>query len=70
MLLTKSNLPSGDTSKVNFCTQTGPGIYIFTREKRAVPVGVKFLHISNAFLGNFNPGINVVHFALEYHWFH
>jgi len=70
MLFTKSNLPSGDTSTLNFTAQTGPGIYIFTHEKRALALGVEFLHISNAFLGNFNPGINVVHFALEYHWFH
>lgn len=69
MLFTTANVPSGDTSRVNFVSQAGPGINFFARENRAFSAGFSFLHLSSAQLGRNNSGINAVHFTIGYHWF-
>ena len=45
------------------------GVQIFTREKRAISIAAKYVHISNAGLAAPNPGINTIQFAIGYHWF-
>jgi hypothetical protein len=68
VLFTNKDLPVG-TASVNFQSGLGLGFHIFTREKRAWTAEVKYQHISNAGLGNLNPGINSVQFTLGYNWF-
>lgn len=68
VLVSLDDVPPG-TSNVNFIPQASLGVQIFTREKRAVSVAVKYMHISNAGLATPNPGINTLQFAIGYHWF-
>jgi lipid A 3-O-deacylase len=68
VLFTNHDLPFG-TNTVNFQSGLGFGMHFFTREKRAWTAEVKYQHISNAGLGDLNPGINTVQFTLGYNWF-
>jgi lipid A 3-O-deacylase len=70
MLFSSENIPPGDTSSFNFTTGAGVGFHFFTRERRAVTFDVRAIHLSNASLGNHNPGINAsVQMSLAYTWF-
>lgn len=68
LLFTAHDVPPG-TSTINFTPQAGLGLHIFTREKRAVTLTGKYVHISNAGLSTPNPGINTIQFTIGYHWF-
>jgi len=68
VLLSLDNVPPG-TSNVNFTPQASFGVQIFTREKRAVSLAARYVHISNAGLATPNPGINTIQFSIGYHWF-
>ena len=68
VLLSMDDIPPG-TSNVNFTPQASLGVQVFTREKRAITVAAKFVHISNAGLSTPNPGINTLQFSIGYHWF-
>jgi len=67
VLLSFDNVPPG-TNNVNFMPQASFGVQIFTREKHAVSIAAKYLHISNAGLATPNPGINTVQFSVGYLW--
>jgi len=68
VLVSLDDVPPG-TNNVNFMPQASFGVQIFTREKRAVSVAAKYVHISNAGLATPNPGINSIQFSIGYHWF-
>jgi len=68
VLFSLDDVPPG-TNNVNFIPQASLGVQIFTREKRAVSVAAKYVHISNAGLATPNPGINTIQFAIGYHWY-
>lgn len=68
VLFTASEVPP-DSSKVNFTSGATAGVYVFTRKGRALELAAKFQHISNAGLDSVNPGINIVHFRIGFHWF-
>lgn len=63
------NLPAGDTSTFNFTAQGGGGLYIPLGARRALELGVRWSHISNANLGRQNPEFNGVETRIAYHWF-
>jgi len=67
VLLSFDNVPPG-TNNVNFMPQASFGVQIFIREKRAVSIAAKYVHISNAGLATPNPGINTVQFSVGYLW--
>lgn len=69
VVFSSSNLPPGDTSQVNFTSGAELGMQWFRRERRSVDFAVKIYHLSNASLGNKNPGINgAVQFGVGYTW--
>jgi len=68
LLVSLDDVPPG-TNNVNFMPQASFGVQIFTREKRAVSLAAKYVHISNAGLATPNPGINTIQFGIGYHWF-
>lgn len=71
IIFTRQNIPPGDTSQVNFSPGASFGANVFTRRGRAVKLEMSILHISNASLGNHNPGYNgSIFFTLGYSWFH
>jgi lipid A 3-O-deacylase len=68
VVITKSNLPPGNTSSFNFTPKGGGGIYLWTRKRQALDIGFRWSHISNANLGVDNPEFNGVQLSLAYHW--
>ncbi len=70
LLFSSKEIPPGDTSKVNFMPGGAFGFYFLTGKSSAVDASVHVTHISNASLGNHNPGINAtMHFRIGYTWF-
>ncbi len=70
VLFTNANIPPGDTSKINFTPGGGGGMHIFIKRDRAITWTLRAVHISNASLGNHNPGINAsLQGSLGYTWF-
>jgi len=62
-------LPAPDTSQVNFTSGAELGLQWFHQPKRSWDFVVKIYHLSNASLGNKNPGINgAVQFTVGYTW--
>ena len=68
LLFTKSDVPAF-SSNVNFTPQIAFGVHLFTNNRRSLSLAGRYLHISNAGLGDLNPGINTIQFSLGYHWF-
>jgi len=67
VLFSTQDVPQPDTSQVNFMSGVQGGFHYFIKEKRAITFSTQVIHISNASLGNHNPGINAsVHFRLGY----
>jgi lipid A 3-O-deacylase len=70
VLFSSSNFPAGDTSHINFQSGAGLGFNHFVKPNRAINFEVRAFHISNASLGNHNPGINAqLQFQVGYTWF-
>ena len=64
-----SGTPESNTSNINFTPQVAFGQGIFLRKNQSLNLAVKAIHISNAGLGNSNPGVNVtVQFSIGYSW--
>lgn len=70
VLFSTSNVPPGNTSRVNFTPQGGGGIHWFRRPDQSLDFGCDLVHHSSAGLGTQNPGYNFsVFFTLGYSWF-
>lgn len=70
IIFTRQNVPPGDTSQVNFSSGAAFGANVFTKRNRALLLEMSILHISNASLGNHNPGYNgSIFFTVGYSWF-
>ena len=67
MLFTTQDFPAG-TSSFNFTPQAGLGAYWFTRPDRAVNIGLRYHHISNAGISKPNPGHNALYFYAGLSW--
>jgi hypothetical protein len=67
-VFTNANLPPENTSSFNFTPKGGGGIYIRTRRKQYLDVGLRWSHISNANLGVQNPEFNGIQLSVAYHW--
>jgi lipid A 3-O-deacylase len=69
IVFTRSNVPPGDTSQVNFTSQLVVGTRVFTKPRRAFFFEGALGHFSNASLGNHNPGYNItLVFTVGYSW--
>jgi hypothetical protein len=70
LLITRKDVPFPDTSNVNFMPGGGFGFQYFRDEKHAITFSGHVIHISNASLGDHNPGINAtLQFRIGYHWY-
>jgi hypothetical protein len=57
------------TSVINFTPQVGAGVNIFNRPRHSANIAMKVIHISNASLGDHNPGLNFTfQFSAGYSW--
>ena len=69
IVFSPNNLPPGDTSQVNFTSGAELGAQWFRHERNSLDFAVKIYHLSNASIGNKNPGINgAVQFMVGYTW--
>jgi hypothetical protein len=69
VVFSPQNLPPGDTSQVNFTSGAELGLQWFRQSKNSWDFVAKIYHLSNASIGNRNPGINgAVQFTLGYTW--
>lgn len=68
-ILSTRNVPPGDTSSVNFTVSADGGLTVARRENHAITANVGFWHFSNAHMGNTNPSLNAIEFAIEHHWY-
>ena len=69
VLFSAHNLPPGDTSQINFTSGAEVGVQMFGKERNSWDLAVKAYHLSNASIGNHNPGINAsLQFMLGYTW--
>ncbi len=69
MLYTSVKIPPGDTSTVNFTSGAGVGLNYFLRPGRSVNFDLRATHLSNASLGDHNPGVNSsLQFGVGYNW--
>jgi lipid A 3-O-deacylase len=70
LLFSTSNLPPGQTSRVNFTPEAAFGVNWFVRPRSALRLEMAVVHHSNANLGNYNPGIGAsLFFTVGYNWF-
>lgn len=70
VVFSKSNVPPGDTSKVNFTPQFVVGSHYFFQQRRALFFEGSVGHLSSASLGPHNPGYNVTFlFTVGLSWF-
>jgi len=68
-VFTNKDFPPGDTASINFNSGAGVGMHVFTRAHRSIDLDLRALHISNASIGNHNPGVNAsLQFTLGYTW--
>jgi len=68
-LFSNHNLPPGDTSQINFTSGAEIGAQIFRQGANSWDIAVKAYHLSNASIGNHNPGLNAnLQFMLGYSW--
>ena len=69
IVFSSHQLPAPDTSQVNFTSGAELGAQWFRQSKNSWDFAVKIYHLSNASLGNKNPGINgAVQFMVGYTW--
>jgi lipid A 3-O-deacylase len=69
MLWSTDRVPPGDTSKINFISGPGVGLNYFLRPGRSVNIDLRATHLSNASLGDHNPGINSgLQISIGYNW--
>lgn len=70
LVVTNKNFPPGDTNTLNFTPGFGFGAHFFTKPRQAITADVRAIHISNATLGNHNPGVNAsLQMSIGYTWF-
>lgn len=69
MLHTSEDVPPPNTSKINFTSGAGFGFNYFVAPRRSIAWDVRAIHLSNASLGDHNPGVNAsLQFSLAYTW--
>ena len=62
-------VPPGDTSRFNFISGPGVGFNYFLKPGRSVNFDFRAFHLSNASLGDHNPGINSsLEVSIGYNW--
>lgn len=68
-LFSSSNLPPGDTARANFTSGAEFGAQWLCHSHGTINFAVKPYHLSNASIGNHNPGLNAnLQFSLGYTW--
>ena len=70
VVFSRSNIPPGDTSQINFTPGAAFGAHVFVKPQRALLFEIEFGHLSSASLGPHNPGYNgTFTFTVGYTWF-
>jgi hypothetical protein len=68
-IFTSKNVPAGDTAQINFASGITGGVQVLRGKRHAVSFSAHLMHISNASIGNKNPGLNVaLQGRIGYQW--
>lgn len=68
-IVTQRDLPISGSSSFNFVSHLGGGVQYFVRPKRSLSFAGSVFHLSNASIGDLNPGFNLgLQFTVGYHW--
>jgi len=67
-VLSRSNIPPGNTLNINFTINSGLGLKVFAHGNQMLTAGLDYSHLSNGYLGATNPGLNGIAVIVEYHW--
>jgi hypothetical protein len=65
---TQKNVPPGRTSDFNFTAALGPGVMMRLSQKQAMSIALRWWHLSNGGIGDYNPSFNTIEFVVGYHW--
>jgi hypothetical protein len=69
LLRTAVKIPPVNTSDINFTSGAGVGLNYFVKPGRSVNCDIRATHLSNASLGDHNPGVNAsLQFSIGYNW--
>ncbi|MCO6511396.1 MAG: acyloxyacyl hydrolase [Aridibacter famidurans] len=66
MMIFNDPMPVPRSRRLNFTTEVEAGVMIWSRNNKAVTLGLKYNHISNAATAELNPGINTAIFYVGY----
>ncbi len=70
VLFSTHDPPAPDTAQVNFTSGPEIGVQIFPKDRQSWNLALKAYHLSNASIGNHNPGINAsLQFMIGYTWY-
>ncbi|ABF41130.1 hypothetical protein Acid345_2129 [Candidatus Koribacter versatilis Ellin345] len=70
VVFSDGNMPQGDTAETNFTSGAAFGAHRFVSDHGAWTFQGKVFHLSNASIGNHNPGVNIaMQFKIGYTWF-
>ncbi|PYS55410.1 MAG: hypothetical protein DMG13_04125 [Acidobacteria bacterium] len=67
LLISTFQIPE-ESSRLNFGSHGGFGVHLISADGRSIALGARYVHISNAGMGNTNPGINTVYFYTGLSW--
>lgn len=65
-LVSPRDIPANDSSRFNFTFQFGAGLELYRDQRHSVAIEYSIHHISNAYIGDVNPGIDGGIFKLTY----
>ncbi len=66
LLAATRDIPAVNSSAFNFTFELGAGIELFQNHRRSWSAVYLLHHLSNAYIGNFNPGVDSQVLALTY----
>lgn len=67
-MFTQKNVPPGNSSTFNFTAALGPGVMMAVSRTQALSFALRWWHLSNAGIGDYNPSFNTIEFQIGYHW--
>jgi Lipid A 3-O-deacylase (PagL) len=67
-MFTQKDVPPVNTSTFNFTAALGPGVMMAVSQTQAVSFALRWWHLSNGGIGEYNPSFNTIEFQIGYHW--
>jgi hypothetical protein len=65
-LVSPRDIPANDSSRFNFTFEFGGGMGLYRNHRHSVAIEYRIHHLSNAYIGDNNPGVDSGIFKLTY----